>query len=757
MAEQNRLENLHSLRLANVDAAFATAFGTLVTGTILVGFIRFLGGSDLWIGWLAAIPSMLGILQIPGGTFGRSFSSYKRFVLPGGLAWRLFYVPVVILPFLAIAVGTKLWILAGCISIGAACVLFVTPVYSDWLAEMVPESSRGWFFSRRNALATAVGATAGLIGGLILDGFHKSATGFSLVFGLGLLCAGISLIPYMRMHDLPRLNPVRQSLWEGVKAMRAPFSDKTFNRVLLFLAITVLGQAFPGNLFGAFALESLKMPFSVIQLCGVLHATGNLLTARFWGFLADKYGNKPLLILVGVGVALTPTMWLFCQPGAPLQNAIILLSGHVIVGSVWAGLSLCQFNILLATAKPEDRSSYLGAALATQAIVGGIAPLLGATLMSNLRPQMDVALAYKWVFIGSMVLRGLAVLFLIFVHEEGALKVRKTLRDLSKVTAKGFLAMRDLSKSSNEAERAQAIRSVGRQNYALAAEEIIRALHDPSPQVRRQAATALAKLDDPKAGSALTHMLLDHPDLIEEETIEALGMIGSAESVEPLTKFLRSPRPIIRRSAARALARIGDMRAVGPLKDAAQENLDPDLRRAALQALRTLGVRDADEIFAEAIMDPAPSVRIAAAEGVSEFRIEAAIPQLRTSLDRFPDEASSEVAYSLGTVGSDSDVERILAVAQRCVSVITRRRCLLGVARLWGVEREVYRLFQLEGLSRDAALYELLRAAQRDNLDLAAALNLYSQGDELAALRKLGVTILVEDLFIVAACAQSRE
>ena len=195
------------------------------------------------------------------------------------------------------------------------------------------------------------------------------------------------------------------------------------------------------------------------------------------------------------------------------------------------------------------------------------------------------------------------------------------------------------------------------------------------------------------------------------------------------------------------------MRAVGPLKDAAQENLDPDLRRAALQALRTLGVRDADEIFAEAIMDPAPSVRIAAAEGVSEFRIEAAIPQLRASLDRFPDEASSEVAYSLGTVGSDSDVERILAVAQRCVSVITRRRCLLGVARLWGVEREVYRLFQLEGLSRDAALYELLRAAQRDNLDLAAALNLYSQGDEHAALRKLGVTILVEDLFIVAACA----
>ena len=77
--------------MANFDVAFATAFGTLVGGAFLVGYVKRLGGSDLWIGWLAAVPSLLGILQIPGAIWGRGFTSYKRFILPGGgvLASRL--------------------------------------------------------------------------------------------------------------------------------------------------------------------------------------------------------------------------------------------------------------------------------------------------------------------------------------------------------------------------------------------------------------------------------------------------------------------------------------------------------------------------------------------------------------------------------------------------------------------------------------------------------------------------------------------
>lgn len=588
----NRLENLQSLRLANLDAAFATAFATLVTGTFLVGFIKFLGGADIWIGLLAAIPSLFGILQIPGGTIGRSFRSYKKFVLPGGLIWRCLYIPVIALPLLPLPSELRLWLLAICISLAAASVLFVTPVYNDWLAEMVPPSSRGWFFSRRNAIATGVGASVGLLGAVVLDYFRKNgleATGYTTIFAIGVFFAGLSVVPYLKMHDLPRTNPVKQNLWDGIRAMKAPFADKAFNKVLLFLIMAIAGQSFAGNLFGAFALETLKLPFTTIQLCGVMHAGGNLLTARFWGFLADKYGNKPILILVGVGVTLTPFMWLFCYPGADLRNTVILLTTHVFVGAVWAGVALCQFNLLLATAKPEDRSNYLGAALATQAIIGGVSPLLGAWALSMLRPVMPAEHAYKWVFGIAMVLRLIAVFLLAPVREEGAIRVRKALKDLSKVTPSGYLAMRSLARSGDAESREQAIQDVAGRQFSLAGDEIVKALHDPSPRVRRQAASALAKLNDPKAVEALVHMLTEHPDLIEEETVEALGQLGDVNAVDSLTTLLQSPRSIVRRAAAKALGQILSEDAIVPLIQAASVHDDPDLRRAALQALRKLG------------------------------------------------------------------------------------------------------------------------------------------------------------------------
>lgn len=750
--------------MANLDGAFATAFATLVTGTFLVGFIKLLGGADIWIGLLAAIPSLLGILQIPGGIIGRSFPSYKRFVFPGGLIWRLLYIPVIALPLLALDPTLRLWLLAICVSVAAACTLFVSPVYSDWLAEMVPASSRGWFFSRRNALMTAVGATVGLIGAMVLDHFRAikmDAVGYSVVFGMGVFFAALSLIPYTKMHDLPRANPIKQSIGDGIRAMKTPFADRNFNKVLLFLIISIAGQSFAGNLFGAFALESLNLSFSVIQLCGFIHAAGNLITARFWGFLADKYGNKPILILVGVGMVLTPAMWLFCDPATPARSAAILLPSHLFVGAVWAGVALCQFNLLLATAEPEDRSNYLGAALATQAIIGGIAPLVGAQMLAMFRGSMPADVAYKYIFGITMVIRVVAVLMLAPVREAGAVRVRMALRDLSRVTPRGYKAMRELANSGDPATRVQAIRSVASQNFTLAADEIIRALHDPLPQVRRQAATALARLNDPNAVNALVHMLQDHPDLVEEETVEALGNLGHEDAVGVLMQLLRSPRSIVRRAAAKALGRIGHPDAVPPLIEAAAEPGDPDLRRASLQALRLLGAREAQGVISDALFDPTPSVRIAAAEAISEMELKSSLPYVRQALNYYDDEAGCEVAYALGAIGTEEDIPQILAVAGKTVSVITRRRCLLGIARLYKVEREVYKLLLLEGMSRDSAMLELTRSAVKDSTTLREALQKYAGGDEAGALTRLArdpryiwakplAEHPVEELFLVA-------
>lgn len=768
-ATPNRLENLHSLRSANYDAGFATIFGALVSGAFLTGLIDHLGGNDFIINLAAALPALCGLLQIPGGILGRRFQSFKWFVAPGGTGWRLLYIPFIFVLFLPVPNQVKIGIILACITLAAASSAMIGPAYNEWLAEMVPSTSRGFFFSRRNAMFAAIGAIAGLLGGFCLDFFKQQnqiEIGFSTIFGFGVLCGLISLVFYMRMHDLPRAHVSRIPLGEALKELKNPLVDRNFRSVLLFLSIFVIGQAFAGNLFAAFAIKSLHLPYSIIQWAGVMHALGNVLAARFWGYLADRYGNKPVLYMVGAGLSITPTMWLFCQPDDPVRNALILLPIHVLVGATWAGVALCQYNLLLATAKPEERANYLSVSLTVQSVVGFVSPMIGAQVLEIFGSRMDQADAYKAVFGVTMVLRAFAIFLLLPVREEGALQVRRALRDISRLTPRGIKAMRGLH-TTDIGAREQAIENLAAQRTTLAADAVIRALHDPSPRIRRQAAAALSRMEDPEAVPALLHMFEDHPDLIDEEAIEALGLLGDSRAVPALIGMLQSPVAMLRRASAKALGRIGDPGAIDALIEVAGVANDPDLRRSALQALRNLEAVQADLVIADALFDPAPSVRIAAAEAVSELQLERALPYVRQSLHYYDDEAASEVAYALGTIGKPEDLSQILREATECHSVITRRRCLLGVSRILGIESDVYRLFMIEGMARDQYLMVRLSTSLKSCKVLQAALSQYSSGRETEAIQllcsspnysdlKVFADHPVEDLFLVAAAYISK-
>lgn len=766
MSAPSRIENLQNLRTANADVAFATAFGTLVTGTFIVGYIKLLGGSDLWIGLISALPSMFGILQIPGAIIGRRYTSYKKFILTGAAPWRALYIPVAILPLLALPPNLALTLLLICVSAAAACTLFVNPTYNEWISTMVPERSRGWYFSRRNMIATTVGGSVGIVGGLSLDAFRHAGQeriGLSVIFGIGVICAGISMSLFLRMKDGVREAPVRESLIEGLRAVKRPFADREFRKVLVFISVFFVGQAFAGNLYTAYALESLKLSFTVIQMTGVMQALGMVAAFKLWGFLADKYGNKPMLMLSGLGIATNPIAWLLTVPGNDVRNIAVLLPGHFFMGLFWSGVALCQFNILLATSREDDRANYLAAGLTLQSVMAGVAPLVGAALMASARVSWGPTVAYKTVFITALVLRATAVLFLIPVREEGSSRFGKTLSHLRTVTPRGVRAMRSLSRSGEEATRAEAIETVAREGYALASEEVAKALSDPSPVVRRQAAAALGKLGDPSAAAALIEHLEEHPDLVEEETIEALGALGNPSAVPLLTKFLKSPRSMLRRASARALGRIESPAAIEPLKACAGETGDPDLRRVSIQALRAHRAMDAAGVISDALFDPHPSVRTAAAEAVSELELTDALPYVRQSLAYYQDEAVSEVAYALGAIGTVEDLPLILQTAQAATSTTSRRRSLLGAARLLGVESTAYRLMLREGMDRDAALMATLGTKGKRNPKLQVALARYSGGDERGAIEALASSsrkpelrvlaeYVVDESFLVAAC-----
>ena len=79
----------------------------------------------------------------------------------------------------------------------------------------------------------------------------------------------------------------------------------------------------------------------------------------------------------------------------------------------------------------------------------------------------------------------------------------------------------------------------------------------------------------------------------------------------------------------------------------------------------------------------------------------------------------------------------MLGCARDSLNRSTRRRCLLGIARLLGVEPEVYSLMSKEGMARDNQLFNLLRRAMRRSETVSEAAERYSGGEEARALALL--------------------
>jgi len=179
---------------------------------------------------------------------------------------------------------------------------------------------------------------------------------------------------------------------------------------------------------------------------------------------------------------------------------------------------------------------------------------------------------------------------------------------------------------------------------------------------------------------------------------------------------------------------------------AATDEHDVDLRRSALQSLRHWGSPEAYNVIAEATLDPYPSVRIAAAEAIEELGIEIAAPALRESISRYRDEATAEVAYALGAVGQLSDLKVILEIASNSVSVIPRRRALLGVSRLLKIESLVYQLMRKEGMAQDGVLVNMLSPLSKRSKRVQVALERYSEGNESAAVMALASALPSETM-----------
>jgi MFS family permease len=428
-----------TLKASTLDGVFASVFESATSGVILSNFLLQLGATSVEIGILSAIPMVVNLLQPLGAYIADRTTSrhwYNLFIFGvSRLLWLVLVVEIVWGRQHTDSHQLLEWTLGTALAASLLAALANSNWFS-WMAAVVPHRLRGRYFGFRNSAVSLI-----TLLGVPLMGLGVSTWGTDPIFGygivlfLGILAGLISLGFQFLMVDVnPQVygKPVVGTRHCRVPTLHEPgircktdflpaiLKDYNF---LIFLGYVIL-WTFAVNLsapfFNIYLLKDLNLDVSLVTIYNSLSAGANLLLLLFWGKLADRWGNRPLLILVGVLVAITPMLWLVTG-SYPVALWVCLPLLHLLGGTTMGAIELCTKNIQMEIAPIKQPSTYFAIAAA----VAGLAGACGTTAGGFLAEVPGMSLG--GLFALSAGLRLIAILPLVLVREPRSLSLREFL------------------------------------------------------------------------------------------------------------------------------------------------------------------------------------------------------------------------------------------------------------------------------------------------------------------------------------------
>jgi HEAT repeat protein len=383
--------------------------------------------------------------------------------------------------------------------------------------------------------------------------------------------------------------------------------QRNFRRFLYYVGVTTFSSMFLGHfsrlyLFGV--LEGVRVPiplglvtlhletYGILAGINLLNVTVGLLLSGVWGYLIDRFGNKPVLRLLTLVLVPLPLAWLLITPEHPFAATIpVFLLGSVAHGA----RNYLVTNLLYAVSPRANRTMYAAVHGVVFSIFGACSPIIAGIVMQQSEGFTATVLglhveAFHLLCFITVGVRIFEQYVLGGFREPRSTSARSLVRRL--VQANPFVVLPRalaLEASVPPHRRARAVRKLGHTGSQLATQGLVAMLDDPDPDVRHEAAHALGHTRDTEAVAPLVERL-EHEDAeVRRQAAWALGQIGSEKAVHRLLELLGDPYPHVRSAAALALGRLGGQEATDALMDLLSEQDEPLEFASAATALGLLG------------------------------------------------------------------------------------------------------------------------------------------------------------------------
>jgi MFS family permease len=280
-----------------------------------------------------------------------------------------------------------------------------------FLLEAAPPSRRGLFTAWQGASQSLAAITAGLVGlvlSSLLSAHALDAWGWRIAFLLGAVTLPFGL--WVR-RSVPETIHVAEQRHAAHRHGDTGFQMALANARILIICFVIVASGtigtYIGNYLVTFAQSSLNMPASIAFLASVARDAAGLAAALLGGFLSDRFGRRPLLLLPRF-LSIVPIYPIYAWI-VESRSAEALIVGTTVLnvlGGLWGGAFYAAFS---ESVPKRIRAGAIATVYATAVAIFGSTtqPIVTWLLHATGNPM-----ALAWYLLAAVVAGTIAMLFM---------------------------------------------------------------------------------------------------------------------------------------------------------------------------------------------------------------------------------------------------------------------------------------------------------------------------------------------------------